>query len=324
MPLRVGATYHRRMDVTLAHGTGNDFVVLPDLDDAIELSSGLARALCDRRRGPGGDGVLRLGASRTDDADVFMDHRNADGSTARMCGNGVRVVAKHLLDHGLLDPRRRGDRPDVVRVATRSGVKDVTVVERHGDGTVAAVAVDMGRPRFAPRDVPFDAVDPDATVHAVPVDDPAVAVALGKDVVEFAVVSMGNPHAVLLVGDAAGAAVDTIGRWLETHPRFPEHANIGFAQVVGRGALHLRVWERGVGETAACGTGACAAVVALQRQGLVDRDVAVTLPGGTLQVAHVPGRTVTMVGPAVEIAHGRLDPAWLDAVRHAESEGTTP
>jgi len=310
------------MDYTLAHGTANDFVVLADLDDRLELSAVLARALTDRRRGLGADGVLRLGAPRVADADVFMDHRNADGTTARMCGNGVRVVAKHLLDHGLLGPDQSAR--DVVRVDTRGGVRIVRVVERHADGTVAQVAVDMGVPVLTPAQVPFRADDEAALLQRIGLDDGALVAALGKDAVEFAVVSMGNPHAVLVVDDVATAPVRDLGAWLGAHERFPEGANVGFARVLDRDAIELRVNERGVGETAACGTGACAAVVALQRQGLVDAEVAVHLPGGTLSIVHTAGGPVTMTGPAVEVAHGVLDAAWSAAVRRDELEVETP
>ncbi len=286
------------MDYTLAHGTANDFVVLADLDDRQPLSADLARALCDRRRGLGADGVLRLGPGEGE-AQVFMDHRNADGSTAEMCGNGVRVVAKHVVDHGLVAP----DDDGVLRIGTRGGVKPVTV---HLDpqGLVDEVAVDMGLPILAPADVPFEADQEQALLHRIELDDTTI---------ELSVVSMGNPHGVLTVDDVSRAPVGSLGPRLETHRRFPAKANIGFAEVVDRAQIRLRVWERGVGETAACGTGACAAVVVLQRQDLLDTDVAVRLPGGTLRIHHDAGGTVTMTGPAVEVASGRLDPHWLAA-----------
>jgi diaminopimelate epimerase len=298
------------MEYTRAHGTGNDFVVLADLDDRLEMSADLARALADRRTGVGGDGVIRIGPAPAGaaEADAFMDHRNADGSTAEMCGNGVRVVAKHLVDHGLVTPAEDG----TVRVATRAGVRPVQVVSRHPDGTVAEVAVDMGVPILAPAEVPFDTDEPDAPLHPVEVDGSHV---------ELAVVSMGNPHAVTIVHDIAEAAVTTLGPRIETHARFPAKTNVGFAQLLGRDAIRLRVWERGVGETQACGTGACAAVVALQRLGHLDTEVSVHLPGGTLTIHHTDGGTVTMTGPAVEIAHGELDDAWLAAVRGEPTGG---
>jgi diaminopimelate epimerase len=246
------------MDFTRSHGTANDFVVLADLDDRIELSAAFVRALADRRRGIGGDGVIRI-APGTGGADVFMDHRNADGSTAQMCGNGVRVVAKHVVDHGLVEPGADGS----VVVGTRAGPKPVRIVSRHPDGRVDQVAVDMGPPVLAAAEVPFDAPAGDeALTHSVAVDDSGATL-------DLSVVSMGNPHGVLVVDDVATAPVATLGPLLETHQRFPAKANIGFAQVVAPDQIRLRVWERGVGETAACGTGACAAVVALQRLGHV-------------------------------------------------------
>jgi len=287
------------MDYTLAHGTANDFVVLADLDDRQPLSADLARALCDRRRGLGADGVLRLGPGDVG-SPVFMDHRNADGSTAEMCGNGVRVVAKYLVDRDLAPLDERG----VLLIGTRGGIKPVTV-HRGPDGLVQEVAVDMGPPVLAPAEVPFEADDPDALLHDIELDGTTVT---------LSVVSMGNPHGVLTVDDVTTAPVEDLGPRLETHRRFPAKANIGFAEVVDRGRIRLRVWERGVGETAACGTGACAAVVALQRRGLLDDEVVVDLPGGTLRIAHVPGGTVMMSGPAVEVASGRLDPHWLAAI----------
>jgi diaminopimelate epimerase len=287
------------MDVIKAHGTGNDFVVLPDVDDRLEVSAAFVRALTDRRRGVGGDGVIRLGGAPDDqpDADVFMDYRNADGTAVEMCGNGVRVTAKLAVDHGLVTPHDG----EVVRVATRAGTKPV-VVHRRSDGTVAEVTVDMGPPVTDPARVPFETADADARLHHLDLD--------GTDLV-VSVVSMGNPHAVTVVDDVARAPVTTLGPRVEVHPRFPAKVNAGFAEVVDRTTVRLRVWERGVGETAACGTGACAAVVALQRQDLVDRTVAVHLPGGVLEVMHDPGGTVTMRGPATEVAAVHLADRWL-------------
>jgi len=300
-----GATYPVTMDFTLAHGTANDFVLLPDLDDRLELSASLVRALADRRRGLGADGVIRIG-SGGDHADAFMDYRNADGGVVEMCGNGVRVVAKHLVDHGLADPGGDG----VLRIGTRAGVKPVRIMERHPDGRIATVAVDMGPPILEPDAVPFDADDPAALRHHLDLDG---------EVVGFSVVSMGNPHAVLIVEDVDAAAVHRLGPQLEHDPHFPAGVNVGFAEVRADDHLRLRVWERGVGETAACGTGACAAVVALQRLGLTGTRVTVELPGGSLQIEHTAGGTVIMTGPAVEVAHGTLDDGWLADV-HDDSE----
>jgi diaminopimelate epimerase len=287
------------MEFTLAHGTANDFVLLEDLDDRIDLPDVLLRALADRRRGLGADGVIRIGPG-DGDAEVFMDYRNADASIVEMCGNGVRVVAKHVLDHGLVAPAE----PDVLRVGTRAGVKPVRIVERHADGSVATIAVDMGPPVLEPAGVPFLTDDPTAARHHLDVDGATLA---------LSVVSMGNPHAVTVVDDVDAAPVCTLGPRLERDPRFPQGANISFAEVVASDRVRLRVWERGVGETAACGTGACATVVALQRLGLAATHVTVDLPGGRLEIEHHGHGSVIMTGPAVEVARGRLDPSWLAA-----------
>jgi diaminopimelate epimerase len=300
------------MEFTKAHGTANDFVVLVDPHDRLDLPAELVRALCDRRRGLGADGVLRLG--RPAEGDVFMDYRNADGSVVEMCGNGVRVVAKHAVDHGLATPTGDG----TVVVDTRSGPKPVRVVARHDDGTVAEVEVDMGPPLLEPAQVPFEApfgIDDGTLTYPLVVDG---------QVLDLAVVSMGNPHAILEVDDVASAPVATLGPRLETHAAFPAKTNVEFVEPVGQDEVRLRVWERGVGETAACGTGACATVVALQRLGQVGEEVAVRLPGGTLLVRWRPGGSVFMTGPAVEVGHGTLDDAWLAAACRGEMEGATP
>ena len=295
------------MDFTKAHGTANDFVVLTDRDDRLDLAEHLVRALCDRRRGIGADGVIRIvRVADPADGDVFMDYRNADGSVVEMCGNGVRVTAKHAVDHGLATPRADG----TVVVATRSGRKPVRIVARNADGTVAQVEVDMGPPILVPAEVPFDTA---ATGLAPAATDPDLVHGLAVDGghLDVAVVSMGNPHAVTLVDDVAAAPVTTLGPKVEVHPAFPAKTNVEFAQVVDRARVRLRVWERGVGETAACGTGACATVVALQRSGHLGEEVAVELPGGTLTVRWHPGESVMMTGPAVEVGHGTIDDAWL-------------
>lgn len=289
------------MEFTLAHGTGNDFVVVVDLAGSWPIGPALARALCDRRTGLGADGVLRI-APGGPDADVTMDHVNADGSPSAMCGNGVRVVAKHVVDHGLVAAP-----DDVVRIATPSGVRAV-VVRRGADGRVAEATVDMGPAVTVPSAVPFVTDDEARVEHAI---------AVGGGSVDVSVVSMGNPHAVTLVEDVAAAPVATLGPALECHARFPDRANVGFAEVVDRSHLRLRVWERGVGETAACGTGACAAVVAAARLGRIDlgpgASVTVELPGGTLVIGRREDGHVTLTGPAVEVARGTLDAAWLAA-----------
>jgi len=285
------------VEITLAHGTGNDFVVIDDRSDRLELDATLVRALCDRRTGPGADGVLRIGPG-VGDAAVRMDYRNADGSIVEMCGNGLRVVAKYVVDRDLV-PHDDG----ALVIATPSG--DRSVVTRRGhDGRVSDVTVDMGQPIWDPADVPFDADLPEALDVPLDVDGERLAIT---------VVSMGNPHAVVRVEDVAAAPVATLGPRVEVHDRFPKRTNVGFVQVVERDHVRLRVWERGVGETAACGSGACAAGAALERLGLTDRAMAVDVPGGRLEVALRDDGHVLLTGPAVEIVTGTLDEAWLRA-----------
>jgi diaminopimelate epimerase len=264
------------MEFVKVHGTGNDFVLLPDLGDRLTLDEELVRRLCDRHLGLGGDGVIRLAPARDGEtADVFMDYRNADGSVAEMCGNGVRCVAKFVVDRGLVVA-------DVVRVDTRAGVKAVEVVGRHGDGTVASVRVDMGAP-----------------------------LAIAKDVVdgeELVTVSMGNPHAVLLVDDPFVAPVHDLGPRIER--AFPEGANVEFVAVPSRDRVVGRIWERGVGETMASGSGCSAMAVAANVLGLADRRVTVVVPGGELEIDWTD-ETLFVTGPAAEVAEGRLSDAWL-------------
>lgn len=285
---------------TKAHGTGNDFVVIADLADELDLSAEFVRALCDRRTGVGADGVLRIGGGGGDAA-VFMDYRNADGSIVEMCGNGVRVVAKHVADHALVPPSA-WDGDDGLAIATRAGVRHVRV-HRAADGLVANVTVDMGSPTFDPAAVPFvvDAAPGDGHRHEVTVDD---------EIVDLAVVSMGNPHAVIEVDDVETAPVGRFGPALQRHDRFPEQVNVGFVQRVDAAMVRLRVHERGVGETLACGTAACAAVAVLQRDGAVGERVSVLVAGGTLDVATTADGHLLMTGPAVEVAHGVLDGHW--------------
>jgi diaminopimelate epimerase len=268
-----------------AHGAGNDFVLLPDLDDRLALSADLVVALCDRHTGVGADGVIRVAPARPGvDADVFMDYRNADGSVVEMCGNGVRCVAKYVADRGLTGG-------DTVRVDSRAGVKPVTVTGRDGDGLVTAVRVDMSPP------VPGD-VDAELDVD-------------GRKV-RVTTLSMGNPHAVLLVDDVAAAPVADLGPRIERHPAFPQGTNVEFISVPARDHVVGRIWERGVGETLASGTGGSAMAAAAHLLGPADRTGRVSLPGGDLAVDWTD-ETLTVTGPAVEVADGTIDDGWLRA-----------
>jgi diaminopimelate epimerase len=275
------------MTILTAHGAGNTFVVLVDPDGSRRLSEELAQALCDPSGpfgdGAGGrDGAIRVAPAADGSGEVVMDHRNADGSLAEMCGNGVRVVARVALEHGLVDA-------DVSELTVRSlaGPRPVRIT-RDGDGFVAA-AVDMGRAVREPDAAGFAAswarADMGGRWH---LEDVPLA---------FDVVSMGNPHAVVPVERVEDAPLETLGRDLQSHPAFADGVNVGFVHLRDPATIDLRVLERGVGETAACGTGACAAVATLRARGLVDEEVAVHLPGGVLTVRDRDG-SLELEGPA--------------------------
>jgi diaminopimelate epimerase len=268
-----------------AHGTGNDFVVIEDLTDRYRLTPEFVRAVCDRHFGIGGDGLIRIAPGRQ--ARFFMDYRNADGSLAEMCGNGVRVVGKYLSD--------RDHVSGAFDLETRAGVKHL---EPHAadDGSIDQVTVDMGAPSFDRADLPMTGTG-EALKETLEVD--------GEEVVATCL-SLGNPHAVLFVDDVDAAPVATLGPRLEAHPAFPNKTNVEFVQVVDQRLVRQRTWERGVGETLACGTGACAVAVASQVRGLTGQEVVVELRGGRLSLSWSPGGTVRMSGPAREVAHGTM------------------
>jgi len=299
------------MLILTAHGAGNRFVVLVDPDGSRRLSEGLARALCDpdgplAEDGVGADGAIRVAPVRDGAEDVVMDHRNADGSLAEMCGNGARVVARVALEHGLVAE----DRDELV-LRTLAGPRPVRVL-RDADGGFAAAAVAMGGAVRDPDAVGFESswarTDMGGRWH---LDD----VALGFDVV-----SMGNPHAVVAVDDVDEAPLATLGRDLQEHPAFVDGVNVGFVHVESPSRVRLRVLERGVGETAACGTGACAAVASLRARGLVDPTVEVALPGGVLVVRDREGE-LELEGPALITGRVEPDDVLLGAVEGLAADG---
>jgi diaminopimelate epimerase len=286
-----------------AHGAGNDFVVLADLEDRVVLTPALVRALCCRHTGIGADGVIRIAPPRwSRQGEVFMDYWNADGSVAEMCGNGVRCVAKYVVDRGIV-------RGDEVAVCTRAGVKPVTIIGRWSDGTVASAQVDMGAPTLTGQ-VSVDVSPARLRMPRLPGHQ---TVTLERVVVTVTTLSMGNPHAVLLVNDVASAPVAAWGPTIEHDESFPDGTNVEFIAVPARDLVVGRIWERGVGETLASGTGASAMAVAAHALGLADRRVRVDLPGGSLEADWTSGN-VLITGPAVEVASGELSPAWLDSI----------
>lgn len=274
------------MNFAKYQGTGNDFVMFNDVADEVALTADLVRSLCDRRFGIGADGVIRVAPSVR--ADFLMDYVNSDGSVSDICGNGIRCLAVFARAEGLTSK-------DEITVATGAGKKTVTV---QADG---GVRVDMGAPIFEPERVPFDANGADPLHAKIEVDG---------DVVETAVLSMGNPHAVLFVDEPKLAPVGRLGPLIEHDRRFPRKANVEFARVESAHRIDLRVWERGSGETMACGTGACAAAVAARLLRDTKEDVIVALPGGELSIEWSGSLTyeapVFMTGPAVEVFRGEI------------------
>ena len=269
---------------TKMHGLGNDFVVIDAINQAVDLSPEQVRFIADRHRGVGCDQLLLVERSESPDVDFRYRIFNADGGEVGQCGNGARCFARFVVDRCLTDKRE-------ISVETASGVIRPRIED---DGRVT---VDMGAPRFAPADIPFEA-EVEAARYTLALDDTTL---------EIGAVSMGNPHAVIRVDDVDTAPVAEWGPRVEGHRRFPERANVGFVQPLSRRQIRLRVFERGSGETQACGTGACAAAVVAHRWGLVDDEVAVDLLGGRLLIRWAGGNApVFMTGPAETVFEGSI------------------
>lgn len=268
---------------TKMHGLGNDFMVLDATRAPISLTPEQIRGLADRHFGVGFDQLLLVEAAQQADVDFNYRIFNADGSEVEQCGNGARCFALYVHDKGLTTK-------NPLRVATRAGVIELTI------NNAGLVRVNMGVPKTRPADIPFIAAA-DADFYAVDV---------AGETVKLAVVNMGNPHAVLAVPCIEQAAVQRLGSLLETHPRFPAKVNVGFMQVLARDVIKLRVYERGTGETLACGSGACAAVVAGIRAGWLDAKVQVLLTGGTLLIEWAGDTApVMMQGSASKLYEGQ-------------------
>lgn len=314
--------------VLKAHGTGNDFIVVVDPDDVVRLDKAAVVALCDRHRGIGADGVIRMGAAVPRDVpasiaaelgqqDVFMDYRNADGGIVEMCGNGVRVVAAvadRMWPTSVAMPDRDPTGDDVrIAIGTRAGMRPV-VLDR--TSSPVTVTVDMGLAAHGPAAVHLDesAMRPCFELPPGPqrcmVD---VAVDGGTRSVRFQAVSMGNPHAVVTVPDVDAVDLAALGPAIEGHPAFTRGVNVNIVEVVGPSRVRLRVWERGVGETLACGTGACATIAALELSEGIDASAPVRLAirGGELDVWRDDDDHMVLRGPAQVVATIQPDSDWL-------------
>lgn len=281
-----------KIKFTKMHGAGNDFVVIDGINQHIDLTPSQWKFLGNRRLGIGADQMLLVEKTQTAGIDFRYRIFNADGSEVEQCGNGSRAFVKFVTEKGLTAKRS-------IKVETMTGVIEPTL---ESDGQVT---VDMGAPILQPSDVPFDAhglsgkPDGDDTLWPLDVDGRTVWIS---------VVSMGNPHAVQVVPDVESAPVLTDGPLIELHRRFPRRVNAGFMQIVDRKHIKLRVFERGAGETLACGTGSCAAVVAGIRRGLLSSPVTVQTRGGDLTIAwDGVGSTVRMTGPAVNVFEGEIE-----------------
>ncbi len=273
-----------RLKFTKMHGLGNDFVVLDLVSQRCTLRPGHIRKLADRRLGVGCDQVLVVEPPQDPDADFRYRIFNADGREVEQCGNGARCVARFVRDRRLTHRHK-------ISVETAGGPMHLKVRKDK------QIEVNMGPPRFEPADIPFDA-EARADRYGLDVDG---------EQIDIAALSMGNPHAVMLVDDVDTAPVERLGPLIEAHPRFPEQVNAGFMQVVSDREIHLRVFERGVGETQACGSGACAAVVAGRQLGLLGKRVTVHLLGGDLEIAWAgESHPVMMTGPATTVFEGSV------------------
>ncbi|AMP01899.1 diaminopimelate epimerase [Collimonas arenae] len=281
-----------KLKFTKMHGAGNDFVVIDAIHQHIDFTPAQWQLLADRRFGVGADQMLVVEKPQADNVDFRYRIYNADGGEVEQCGNGARAFVKFVTDKGLTDKRQ-------IRVQTMSGIIEPKL---ESDGRIT---VDMGAPILAPAEVPFDARNLAGQALG---DDIAWPLEIHGKQVLMSVVSMGNPHAVQVVDDSEAAPVLTDGPAIEHHPRFPKRVNAGFMQVIDRHQIKLRVFERGAGETLACGTGACAAVVAGIRRGLLDSPVKVQTHGGELSIAWAGNnRPVLMTGPAVSVFEGEIE-----------------
>jgi diaminopimelate epimerase len=275
----------KRFKFTKMQGLGNDFVVLDATAQPIALEPRALRYIADRHFGVGCDQILQVEPPRESGTDFYYRIFNADGGEVEQCGNGARCFVRYVHERGLTSKRE-------IRVGTKNGI---IVPRLEPDGRVT---VDMGVPVFEPKDVPFDA----------PVRALTYELDVGGRAIEASVLSMGNPHAVQIVADVARAPVETQGPRIERHPRFPQRVNAGFMQIVDRSRVRLRVYERGAGETLACGTGACAAVVSGILRGVLDNErVIVETRGGELVISWAgEGQPVFMTGPAVTVFEGEI------------------
>lgn len=275
---------------TKMHGLGNDFMVVDCITQKVFFNSDLIKRLGDRHFGVGFDQLLVVEPPYSPELDFHYRIFNQDGSEVQMCGNGARCFARFVVEHNLCNKKE-------IRVSTVSGELTL-VLEDDGE-----VVVNMGKPIFDPKKIPCT-FDKEQACYELPLDENGC----GIKALKIGAVSMGNPHMVTLVDDVNTCFIDSLGPILESHKCFPERVNVGFMQVINRSEVNLRVYERGCGETMACGSGACAAAVVGMKQGLLDNKVKVNLPGGSLHISYSgEGSCVMMKGPATTVFEGAIN-----------------
>lgn len=278
------------LEFTKMTGLGNDYIYVDCTNGTkIKNVSEVTKKLSDRHFGIGADGLILIDKSENEDADFKMRIFNSDGSEAEMCGNGIRCVAKYIHDNKLFDK-------DKISIETLAGIKKVKLLEEP-TGDCNEVIVDMGEPLFQDNNIPYDVFEAFNKDLDLDVKD-------GK--MRFTVVSMGNPHAITFVEDVNNIDITSYGPEVENNPVFPNRTNVEFVQIIDKNNIKVRVWERGVGETFACGTGACAAVVACGLNGYTDENVNVELPGGELEIEWGKDNHIYMKGPAKTIFVGKI------------------
>ena len=292
------------MRFTKMHGLGNDYVYIDAINQDLSNISlpELSKLVSDRHFGVGSDGIILIFPSEV--ADFRMRIFNPDGSEAEMCGNGVRCFAKYVFEHGLTDKTS-------IDVETGAGIIHTQLLV--DNERVKGVRVDMGQPRLKPVDIPFLWEPNDEPAVDVPIELP------DGQRLHITAVSMGNPHCVVFVDDAENFPVAEIGPIIENHRLFPNRTNVEFATVIDRRHIRMRVWERGAGETMACGTGACATAVAAALSGRADRHVTVHLNGGDLEIQWAADNRIYMTGPAAEVFSGELSAEFLESLKQVAS-----
>ncbi|HDP69508.1 MAG TPA: diaminopimelate epimerase [Actinobacteria bacterium] len=275
------------LEFAKSQGAGNDFIIIDDLEGALNLTKRQVEHFCDRRFGIGADGLILIRPSKTPGAEFFMHFFNSDGSLAEMCGNGIRCFAKYLFEYCLTNSKE-------MSIETLAGIKKVQLIF---DGAeVFGAKVDMGKFSLKSKEIPVEIKKDEVINHKVDVEGQSFNITC---------VSMGNPHCVIFVEDLSKAPVTTMGPRIENLSMFPNKTNVEFVQIINKSEIKLRVWERGAGETLACGTGACAAAVAANKLELIEDEILVHLPGGDLEIKILNGN-IFMTGQAEEVFTGKI------------------